>query len=349
LSNVFTKRVVEPLPSRPLRAPDSESPAQALAQSDSPLVDNRAVQGRSAPLSVLQVEVQQSGRKFELTATGFHEGELATQRRAGVQVEVKRLEKMLDSAHISGGASRFLAVQSFAAVTGRDREGVLWVSPLAGPPGFLQGDDEILRVSVMPRRGDPLHRMPAGQQLGLIAIDFAARRRIRINGTLVKGDNAGMTVRVDQAYGNCPQYIQRRDLNVSTLTAPAADERRATLLAPADQAMIAASDTFFLGTTHPVRGSDASHRGGSAGFVRVDSPEGLWWPDYLGNNMFNSFGNLAVDDEAALLFTDFTTGATLQVSGTAEVQWTTPGAAGDDGGVGRRVAFSVDAVVALRH
>ena len=282
-----------------------------------------------------------------MTATGFHEGELATQRRAGVHVEVKRLEKMLDSAHISGGTSKFLAAQKFAAVTGRDHAGVLWVSPLAGPAGFLEAEDQILRVSAAPRTGDPLHRMPVDQQVGLIAIDFTARRRVRINGTLVSDDDPGMTVHVDQAYGNCPQYIHRRDLDVSTLTAPAADASRATLLTPTDQEVIAASDTFFLGTTHPVRGSDASHRGGPAGFVRVDSPERLWWPDFPGNNMFNSFGNLAVDDEAALLFTDFTTGAILQVSGTAQVQWTTKGTAGDDGGVGRRVIFSVGAVAAL--
>lgn len=63
--------------------------------------------------------------------------------------------------------------------------------------------------------------------------------------------------------------------------------------------------------------------------------------------MFNSYGNLAVDDEAALLFLDFETGATLHVSGTAYVRWTTPGAAGDDGAVGRNVAFSVGAVTAV--
>jgi len=62
--------------------------------------------------------------------------------------------------------------------------------------------------------------------------------------------------------------------------------------------------------------------------------------------MFNSFGNLAVDGAAALLFLDFVTGATLHVSGTAQVRWTEAGAAGDDG-VGRRVAFSVTGVVAL--
>jgi predicted pyridoxine 5'-phosphate oxidase superfamily flavin-nucleotide-binding protein len=288
------------------------------------------------------------GRTSQLTATGFHEGELATQRRAGVETDAKRLEKMLDSAHLSGGAARFLALQRFTALTGRDRNGVLWISPLAAPAGFLQGEDQLLRVSAVPREGDPLHRMPIGQQVGLIAIDFAAGRRMRINGTLVGGDNAGLTVHVDQAYGNCPRYIHRHDPDVSMLAAtPLIDARHSTCLDPTDQAMIATSDTFFLGTTHPIRGSDASHRGGTAGFVRVNTPERLWWPDYPGNNMFNSFGNLAVDDEAALLFIDFITGATLHISGTAQVHWTRPGVAGDDGGVGRRVAFSIDAVVAL--
>jgi len=283
-----------------------------------------------------------------MTATGFHEGELATQRRAGVEADAKRLEKMLDSAHLSAGAARFLALQTFTAVTGRDRNGVLSISALAAPAGFLQGDDNVLRVSTVPREGDPLHRMPIGQQIGLVAIDFAARRRMRLNGTLVGGDNAGLTVQIDQAYGNCPQYIHRRELNVSMFTAtPAADARHSTRLDATDQALIAASDTFFLGTSHPIRGSDASHRGGPAGFVRVNSSQRLWWPDYPGNNMFNSFGNLAVDDEAALLFIDFLTGATLHISGSAQVQWTQPGAASDDGGVGRHVAFSIDSVVAL--
>ncbi len=47
----------------------------------------------------------------------------------------------------------------------------------------------------------------------------------------------------------------------------------------------------------------------------------VWWPDYPGNKLFNSFGNLAVNPEAALLFPDFGTGRTLYLSGTAEVDW----------------------------
>ncbi|MBV8789393.1 MAG: pyridoxamine 5'-phosphate oxidase family protein [Mycobacterium sp.] len=255
---------------------------------------------------------------------------------------------MLDSPRLSQGATRFLASQRFVALTGRDRDGLLWISPVAGEPGFLRGRDDMLSVSSTPRDGDPLHHMPIEQQIGLIAIDFATRRRVRINGKLLSADDAGLTLRVDQSYGNCPQYIHRRAVDAGGFAAsPLIRARRAEFLHPSDQAMIAAADTFFLGTTHPSRGSDASHRGGPTGFVRVDSPGSLCWPDFPGNNMFNSLGNLAVDDEAALLFVDFVTGASLHLSGTAQVRWTAPGAAGDDGGVGRSVAFSVEAVVAL--
>ena len=110
--------------------------------------------------------------------------------------------------------------------------------------------------------------------------------------------------------------------------------------------MIRRADTFFLGTTHPERGSDASHRGGPSGFVRVDGND-LWWPDYPGNNMFNSFGNLAVDPTAALLFVDFPTGRTVHLSGTAAVHWDA-GVPGDDGQTGRRARFTTERVVSGR-
>lgn len=282
-----------------------------------------------------------------MAASGFHPGEIEVQRKAGVQALAHRLEGMLDAPDLSGGAAKFLALQKFAALTGRDSEGTLWISPLAAPPGFLRGDAALLRISALPRDGDPLRDMPLGQPVGVVTVDFAARRRLRINGVLTAVDEQGMTVHADQAYGNCPQYIHRRDLDVPVFASTPGSVRRAASLTPADQALIGAADTFFLGTTHPTRGSDASHRGGPTGFVRVESPSRLSWPDFPGNNMFNSFGNLAVDDEAALVFTDFESGATLQVSGTASVRWTPPGGPDDDGGVGRRVEFTVAAAVAV--
>ena len=60
------------------------------------------------------------------------------------------------------------------------------------------------------------------------------------------------------------------------------------------------ADTFFIGTGYegPLpdgdghAGLDISHRGGFPGFVRIDGPGTLKWPDYLGNLTFTTLGKL---------------------------------------------------------
>ena len=272
----------------------------------------------------------------------FHEGELAVQQLAGVRAEADRLSGMLAPPHL-GGAARFLGERTFAALTGRDAEGRLWTSPLVGPPGFLDAEATTLRVRALPSPGDPLHDLPVGQAVGLIVMDYARRRRIRVNGMLVERGAGGLRVDVEQAFGNCPKYIRPRQLAAD---APQADHGAATrgaTLSAAQRELLVSTETFFLGTTHPERGVDTSHRGGPAGFIRVEDGA-LWWPDYPGNNMFTSFGNLAVDDTAAVLVPDFGTGTSLLLSGRAAVEWVTAGSAGDDGGTGRRVRFTVQQV-----
>ncbi|MGX9790147.1 pyridoxamine 5'-phosphate oxidase family protein [Mycobacterium sp. MMS18-G62] len=276
---------------------------------------------------------------------GFHDGELAVQRRAGVLAQTARLgAAMLATPDLDGGIGRFLADRDFAVITARDTGGRLWTSPLFAPAGFLEASGRTLTVHTTPDRDDPLRGLAEGQAVGLLAIEFATRRRVRVNGILTGAGTDRLQISVDQAFGNCPKYIQQRHLEHIDRAPLGADVERTKRLGPAETALITAADTFFLGTIHPSRGADASHRGGPPGFVRVEGDQ-LWWPDYPGNNMFNSFGNLAVDPSAALLFIDFDTGATLHISGTAAVDWTTPNVRGDDGGVGRRVRFTVDSVV----
>jgi predicted pyridoxine 5'-phosphate oxidase superfamily flavin-nucleotide-binding protein len=278
---------------------------------------------------------------------GFHTGELAVQRRAGVEADAARLSGMLGPVELDGGIAGFLADRTFAVLTGRDAAGRLWVSPLTGPSGFLHVTSRsALEVKATIPAGDPLHGLPVGQRVGMVVVEFAARRRVRINGTLTKAGDGRLILEVEQAYGNCPQYIQQRVLAAHPLSpGQSGAVRRGRALSPQDVELIRGSDTFFLGTTHPERGSDASHRGGPPGFVRVEGDR-LWWPDYPGNNLFNSFGNLAVNAETALLFFDFTTGATLQLSGTAEIDWGEPGRPGDDGRTGRLARFTLQELVA---
>jgi predicted pyridoxine 5'-phosphate oxidase superfamily flavin-nucleotide-binding protein len=282
-----------------------------------------------------------------LADVGFHAGELAVQQRAGTREEAARLSPMLEPAELRGGIVAFLADRTFAVITARDAGRRLWSSPLTGPAGFLEAvTPTTLAIHARLPEGDPLHGLPAGQQAGLVVVEFATRRRVRVNGTLRAVDGDTLAIDVEQAYGNCPQYIHQRVLaQGGPGRGDPGDVRRGAALAAADSELIREADTFFLGTTNPERGSDTSHRGGTPGFVRVDGDR-LWWPDYPGNNLFNSFGNLAVDPEASLLFLDFDTGRTLQLSGTAEVDWDAAGRPGDDGQTGRRVVFTLRRMMA---
>jgi predicted pyridoxine 5'-phosphate oxidase superfamily flavin-nucleotide-binding protein len=285
------------------------------------------------------------------TGSGFHEGELAVQRRAGVRRDAARLSGMLAEANLDGGFGRFLAAQRFAALAARDREGRLWVSPLLGEPGFLEGAGRGLRVHGGFGDVDPLRGVAPGQPVGLIAVDFASRRRVRVNGVLVDAGPLGLEVDADQAYGNCPRYIQQRHLDGLSGGAGAGPSRASwsETLSDDQRATLRAADTMIVGTIHPDRGVDASHRGGDPGFMRVEGARvgggRIWWPDYPGNNLFNTLGNLAVDDRAALLVPDFERGSVLQLSGRATVEWIRPGTPGDDGHTGRRVSFVPDRIV----
>src|SRR4051794_12686980 len=267
----------------------------------------------------------------------FHDGELAVQRRAGVEAEASRLTGMLAAPDLRGGLGLFLAGRTYAAISARDRSGRFWVPPLTGPPGFLEPTGgAALTVHAAPAAGDPLHGLPAGQPVGLLAIEYAVRRRARVNGQLVTTASDRLEIAVAEAYGNCPQYIPARPL--PSFAVSDRGVRTGGELGAAERALVESVDTFVLGTTHAERGNDASHRGGSPGFLRVESASRLVWDDLPGNQMFNSMGNLAADPTAALLLVDRVTGRILQLSGRAEVRWDVPASP-----TGREVAFEVEA------
>ena len=116
----------------------------------------------------------ETGRRAD---AGFHAGELAVQHRAGVAAQAARLVRMLEPVELDGGIAGFLADRTFAALTGRDDAGRLWVTPLTGSPGFLNvTSPTTLEVGVALPPGDPLHGLPAGQPVGLVVVEFAARR-----------------------------------------------------------------------------------------------------------------------------------------------------------------------------
>lgn len=71
---------------------------------------------------------------------------------------------------------------------------------------------------------------------------------------------------------------------------------------PDDRTFIEAMPYFFLATADKRGRPDCSFKGGMAGFVRVTGPAELAFPDYDGNGMFKSLGNILVNPAVGLLF-----------------------------------------------
>jgi predicted pyridoxine 5'-phosphate oxidase superfamily flavin-nucleotide-binding protein len=255
-------------------------------------------------------------------APPFHPGELAVQRRAGVADMAEKVGLGIRP-EIGPAVARFVAGQRFAVLGALDASGAPWASLVSGPRGFLAARDaRTLGIAARPPAGDPLAgALVPGAAVGLVVLDPTSRRRVRLNGTVVEADAGTLALRTAQVYGNCPKYIQRR-----TPLADAADEPPLVVasgprLMPRQRDAIARADTFFVASAHPTAGVDASHRGGRAGFVLAADDATLVWPDYVGNAMFQTLGNLHVRPAAGLLFVDFATGTTLQVTGTATIVW----------------------------
>lgn len=251
----------------------------------------------------------------------FHAGEIAVQERVGVQDRAERSGRHSIRDHLIEQHRDFypLLPMAFAGFIGVD--GKPWASLLTGAPGFCCAiDAKHLRNDSMPQSGDPLvSALRDGLSLGCLGLQSETRRRNRVNGIVSDFDSNGFTLNVIHAFGNCPKYIQTR--KAVTALSPTADalETRPTLNAH-DEALISKADTFFIATAI-ANGADVSHRGGKPGFMQIEANGALSWPDYAGNNFFNTLGNIETNPNASLLIPDWETGRALQMTGQAEVRW----------------------------
>ncbi|MFF8675233.1 pyridoxamine 5'-phosphate oxidase family protein [Streptomyces sp. NPDC015242] len=278
----------------------------------------------------------------------YHSGEIAVQERAGLARQAEfSLGGIGDS--VPPVARDFLAEQPMIVLGAADRDGRLWATQLTGQAGFLRvPDPRTVLVGALPLPLDPLADVltgPSAVRVGMIAVEPATRRRMRINGR-ARREGDGLRVDLDQVIANCPKYLQKRDHHRAGPAEGGAAEptvTAGTALGPAQQRAVRAADTFFVATASDRGDADASHRGGNPGFVQVLSPTLLRWPDYAGNAMFLTLGNLQLNASAGLLFPDWATGTTLHLSGTARTVWDAEQIAGVPGAQ-RLVEFSVEAV-----
>ncbi|MGW5157783.1 pyridoxamine 5'-phosphate oxidase family protein [Nonomuraea wenchangensis] len=272
----------------------------------------------------------------------FHRGERVVQRRAGLTVDGWGSAGV--GTTIPQVAADFLGQQRLVVIAAADETGAAWAGALTGPPGFVTvPDDRTIIADRLPGAGDPLAGLFGTERpVGMLAIEPATRRRMRVNGR-AHDDGGRLVIHTEQVYSNCPKYIQTRayvdDAPSVSRTALVTGE-----LAADHRRWIAGADTFFIATYAAGLGADASHRGGNPGFVTVTGDRRLTWPDYVGNAMYMTLGNLELEPRCGLLFLDWENGHTLHLTGRARVDWD-PDRAAAVPGAQRLIDFDVEKVV----
>ncbi|KAF3883849.1 MULTISPECIES: pyridoxamine 5'-phosphate oxidase family protein [Nostocales] len=280
----------------------------------------------------------------------FHSGEIAIQNKAGVREEAQRLCQTIGNL-IKPAAQEFLKNQQLAVASTVNAKGRVWASLLTGDSSFVRVlSEQTIEIHPTFLTRDLLtQNLASHNTIGLLVIDFANRRRLRLNGKATLQSDGKIYVELKQVFFNCPKYIQLRHIETKlaeSLKQPEILTR--DVLSQTDESWITQADTFFIASYHPEFGNDASHRGGCPGFVRVINSHKLLFPDYAGNNMFQTFGNLQVNPHAGLLFVNFESGHTLQLTGQAKVIWDAEKLS-EFAGAKRLVEFEIEQVLESRN
>jgi ferredoxin-NADP reductase len=186
--------------------------------------------------------------------------------------------------------------------------------------------------------GEVVKEQGPGRMISALTVDLEKRKRVKLYGRMIAGavDRLGpendqeagtpvgqvqLVIKIEQSLNNCPKYLNCKRI-YPVLPEPKLISESLTLPQPALD-LIAKADTIFVSTCNHDNDMDSNIRGGPPGFVRVqsnnDSGTVLVWPEYSGNNLYQTLGNLQSSPKAGLVFPDFETGDVLYVTGDTEV------------------------------
>lgn len=232
-----------------------------------------------------------------------------------------------------------------------DKQGRPWTTIIGGEPSCMRpmGRSIIAVKSLVDLKYDPvveiLRDLQAqdeenGSIIGGLPIDLASRNRVKLSGRLISGrhgleihrlndhDGVGevrLMISVENSLGNCPKYLNKKKI-IPALPKPVMISDSIPLPDIAVR-LLAKADMFFISssTSNDSRRSvGTNHRGGPPGFVRVLHNEAsngtaLVFPEYSGNRLYQTLGNLHLYPRAGLCFPDFDTQDVLYVTGITEI------------------------------
>ena len=278
----------------------------------------------------------------------YHKGELQVQELVGEKRQAEFNGQAIDT-FIIDGAIQFITEQEYAVINVEGENKQIWASVITGERGFMNARTSKhisinLQLTDINENDVFWKNIQKNKKVGMLIIELASRRRLRVNGVISTINDDIIEISVKESYPNCMKYIQRRhivnrqlwdDENINEI-------RTGFVLDEPQQEAIRKSDTFFIGSANPKGYLDASHRGGNPGFVQLIDNKTIRIPDYKGNSMFNTFGNLILNENAGVVFWDFENGIILQMTGKASIHWDNPGTEKVTTGTKRFWEFTLD-------
>lgn len=255
----------------------------------------------------------------------FSKGELHVQKLAGEDHIATSRTSMATNQLLTNFSANFIESQLLFNITSIDQNNNVWVSMLSGTPNFLKViDASTLKIDktliISPSEDIFYKNIKHKENIGLLFIDWETSRRYRLNGT-IKQEGSDLVINIEETYGICPKYIQKRSFEYTNMSTAPIQLTSGTTIIEDHKQLIETANTFFLGTQGANNKVDASHKGGKSGFVKFINNNTLRIPDYPGNSMFNSLGNLYENPKSGLVFIDYTTNTMLQVTGKGEIQF----------------------------
>ncbi|KAL4804512.1 hypothetical protein BDV18DRAFT_143316 [Aspergillus unguis] len=244
---------------------------------------------------------------------------------------------------LSPNAGLLMRRSPLLAIGALDHEGRPWCSLWGGEDGLAtptsassfdirtpvgKEHDPVVESLLLDAAGN------SGKPVSFLAIDLENRRRVKLFGKIatgsldVKNEDEGyqtgianLTVHVDGSLGNCPKYLNAKHI----VSAPPDPKliSETPQLHPEAFNLLGRADCLFISSSHSNQGMDINIRGGPPGFVRVVSnePKGavFVYPEYSGNRLYQTLGNLQLNPLAGYVFPDFETGSALFVTGRTEI------------------------------
>jgi NAD(P)H-flavin reductase/predicted pyridoxine 5'-phosphate oxidase superfamily flavin-nucleotide-binding protein len=256
------------------------------------------------------------------------------------------------SPFLTPGGAYLLQSAPLLALGTLDADGNPWTTLWGGEPGFSRSLENSIIVikQLVDRAHDPVvHALLGEQQDGEIvdgqgkeqwisglAINLQARKRVKlagrwVGGAIIQNGSTGeetsevaeiqMAMKVDSSLGNCPKYLNRKTI----IPANASPVLVSDVLPFSPQALqlLSKADLFFITSSTVGPHMSTNHRGGPPGFVRVisNTPDSttLAYPEYSGNRLYQTLGNLQMSPRAGCVFPDFETGDVLYMTANAEI------------------------------